>query len=146
MYNIYQIVNGDTLDSIASRVNLSVEELKRINGINGDISLRPGNYLIVPRLMGDYITYTVKQGDNIYAIAREYGVDYESLLQLNGLNKNDYIYPDQEIIIPANKNSIYVTKVNDTIQSISTNLNKPTSDIISMNETIYVLPDQIIKY
>ena len=99
MYKIYQVGN-ETLSDIAKKINTTVENLEMLNGISAVI---PGSYIIIPtgNNNSDYTTYIVKQGDNMYAIARMYGVDYETLLKLNGLNKDDYIYQNQEVMIPT---------------------------------------------
>ena len=35
-----------------------------------------------------YLIYTVKRGDNLYNIARSYGVSVDSIVKLNNLNSN----------------------------------------------------------
>ena len=44
--------------------------------------------------------YTISKGDSLYGIARRYNINPELLAGLNGLSMDDYIYPDQEILIP----------------------------------------------
>ena len=44
MYRIYQVENSETLESIANKLNTDVETLKKINGIKGSVSLRPGSF------------------------------------------------------------------------------------------------------
>ena len=141
MYKIYQVGN-ETLSDIAKKINTTVENLEMLNGISAVI---PGSYIIIPtgNNNSDYTTYIVKQGDNMYAIARMYGVDYETLLKLNGLNKDDYIYPNQEVMIPTSKT--YVTNGNETINEI---LNKLQIEIVNIKNIgdLYLLKDQIIKF
>jgi LysM repeat protein len=142
MYQIYQVGNGETIDIIAKKLGITVDELKRINGINDNITLMSGSYIIIPNnnMNQEYKKYIVKPGDNMYTIARENNIDLDSLLSLNGLNKNDYIYPNQEIIIPINRT--YVTKENDTIKDIIDRLNIDIEKI----DNLYVVRDQIISY
>jgi LysM repeat protein len=144
MYGIYQVTNGDTIDSIAFLTGISSDELKQLNGIVNDMTLRPGSFLIVPKYDSSYEKYTVKKGDNMYAIAKKYGVDYNNLLKLNGLDDVDYIYPNQVILIPKGTNA-YVTE-EETIESIAYKLGKPISEIIANNPSIVVLKDQVIRY
>ena len=146
MYSIYQIQVGDTLDTIANKVGTTKQILLNINGIN-DTNLVPGNYIVIPMNVNlPFSTYLVKKGDNVYDIARRYDVDYETLLQINGLNKDDFIYPNQELIIPNQNFSVYVTKENDTLATVAAKLNAKESDIIRDNTTIYLLPEQLILY
>ncbi len=146
MYSIYQIQVGDTLDTIANKVGTTKQILLTINGIT-DTNLIPGNYIVIPMNVNlPFTTYTVKKGDNVYEIAREYGVDYETLLEINGLNKDDYIYPEQEIIIPNQNFNVYVTRDNDSLATVAAKLGASQVDLIRDNATIYLLPEQLILY
>lgn len=146
MYSIYQIQVGDTLDTIANKVGTTKQILLTINGLT-DTNLIPGNYIVIPMNVNlPFTTYTVKKGDNIYEIAREYGVDYETLLEINGLNKDDYIYPEQEIIIPNQNFNVYVTRDNDSLATVAAKLDASQGDLIRDNATIYLLPEQLILY
>lgn len=46
------------------------------------------------------ITYTVKPGDTLYQVCKDYHVSLGQLMRANNL-KNTTIYPDQNLIIPA---------------------------------------------
>ncbi len=49
---------------------------------------------------GDYVMYTVKNGDNLWEIAKKFpGVSYTDLMQLNNLSDADRIKPGQQIKI-----------------------------------------------
>lgn len=146
MYSIYQIQVGDTLDTIANKVGTTKQVLLTINGIT-DSNLIPGNFIVIPMNINlPFTTYVVKKGDNIYEIAKKYGVEYETLLEINGLGKDDYIYPEQEIIIPNKDFNIYVTKDNDSLALVAQKLGAEQTDIIRDNATIYLLPEQLILY
>lgn len=144
MYGIYQVSAMDTLDSIAKETGATIEELKKLNGMIVDMSLKEGSFLIVPKYDSSYEKYTVQKGDNMYAIARKYGMDYQSLLKLNGLDDKDYIYPNETILIPRGLKA-YVTE-EESLETISTKLNQPLSDIVSKNSNIIVKSDQVIRY
>ena len=146
MYQIYRVEQSDTLEKIARKFETGVEELRKINGL-GDIYV--GGYILVPNQIKHedsdlYITYTVQKGDNVYAIARQYNIPYETLLRINGLNENDYIYPNQQLLIPKNGNEVYVTKETDTIQSLYNTYQNNWDSFLAQNQTIYVVPDQMI--
>jgi len=144
MYRIYQVMPGDTLDSIARNLGTTIEELMRLNG---NVILSPGMNIVVPTNSNDlFTTYTVKQGDNMYAIARTYNVDYEDLIRLNGLDKDAYIYPGQEILIPNENVEIYITEEGSTLNDAVAGLGTDINNILRQNDTIYLLPDQLIIY
>jgi len=145
MYKIYQVEYGDTIDLIASKTNTTRENIKNINGINSDSDLVVGSLVIVPKESDKlFQTYKVKAGDSIYSIARAYNVDPETLLLLNGLNKSDYIYLNQEITIPIQGVTVYVTKSGDTIEGIINNLGIDAYTLNNKNKRIFVMENQII--
>ena len=92
----------------------------------------------------DFFTvYKIEKGDNLYQIAREYNINPMLLAALNGLNNDDYIYPDQELLIPKNGYSYYITAEGDTIDLVADKFNTTKDDVMKSN-TIYLLPGQLI--
>lgn len=145
MYSIYQVEYGDTIDIIAKKSGTTPENIKNINGINSDMDLMVGSLVVIPKKTDTYFeNYVVKAGDSIYSIARMYNTNLETLLLLNGLNKDDYIYPNQEIIVPLNGVVVYVTKEGDTIDYIINNLGVDANELNKQNKKIFVMPDQLI--
>lgn len=62
-----------------------------------------------------YSLYEIKKGDSLYKISKEFNVNTKLLAELNGLNMDDYIYPQQVLLIPKRDVSYYITKDGDTI-------------------------------
>ena len=142
MYTIYNVRYGDTLETIAEMFNTSVDELKKLNGFEIDVML--GSQIIVPNNQKEYLKkYIILAGDTLYDIARRNNIDINTILMLNGLNKNDFLYPGQEIVIPAN-NDVYITKDGDTLNSILDNNNIMLDKLMERNKNIYLLPEQMI--
>lgn len=129
MYKIYQVLTNETLDDIAKKFNTTKEELIKLNG---NISNLIGSYLIVPNNNSQYQTYIVKEGDNIYKIASEHNIDYATLLKINGLDADDYIYPNQQILLPTKK--MYITNDGDTIDTILKKLDVTVDQIGNLDE------------
>lgn len=145
MYSIYQVEYGDTIDIIAKKSGTTPENIKNINGINSDMDLMVGSLVVIPKKTDTYFeNYIVKAGDSIYSIARMYNTNPDTLLLLNGLNKDDYIYPNQEIIVPLSGVVVYVTKEGDTIDYIINNLGIDANELNKQNKKIFVMPDQLI--
>ena len=145
MYDKYLIKEGETLEDIASRFNTSVDMILNINDIYSREYLRAGEEIIVPKNQESYFTYyTVNQGDSLYQIARKYNINPSLLALLNGLNMEDYIYPNQRLIIPKSGYSFYITKDGDTLEIVRDKFNKNWEDILKYNETIYLLPGQLM--
>lgn len=143
MYRAYQVKVTDTLDSIANDFNTTIENIMELNEIK-NISF--GDYIVVPVNNDWYKYYTVSKGDNVYNIASLNNTSVDDVLMINGLNKDDYIYPGQEIMLPKENVGIYVTKENDTLDTVSDKMNISVSDIINQNKMLYLLEDQLIIY
>ena len=145
MYDTYVIMENDTLGSISSKFNTSPEVLNQLNGYV--LNLIPGNTLVVPRSKSNYFDYyTVSKGDTLYKIANDNNLDASLLAQLNGINKNDYIYPNQTLLIPKAGSILYITAVGDTLGEIAKGLNVGIDKLISQNDNIYLQPEQLIVY
>ncbi|MBN2542373.1 LysM peptidoglycan-binding domain-containing protein [bacterium] len=88
----HTVKRGESLWSIAQRYLVSISDLVRWNNLPGTNStLHPGDKLIV--LTGltaasssgtQKITYTVKKGDYLYKIAKQYGVSIADIKNWNG--------------------------------------------------------------
>ena len=137
------IEENDTLESISNKVNSSVEELQRINE---NINFTEGEMLIVPTENTLFDIYKVEKGDTMYSISNKYNIPYKELILLNGLNENDYIYPNQEVLIPKKGVNFYITKQNEKIKDLIKNLGIDGYEILVKNDNLIVMPDQIIVY
>lgn len=91
-----------------------------------------------------YNYYTIKKGDSIYKIAKDNNINPELLALLNGLNLNDYIYPNQVILIPKAMYSYYVTKSGDTLSSVANTFKTNTADLLNYNPSIFLSEGQLI--
>ena len=144
MYSVYKIMFGDTLDSIANKTNTTVEELMNINS---NINMSVDSYIVVPSSMNDsFFTYIVKSGDNLYQIAREYNINASDLAAINGIKVDEYLYPNQQLMVPTNKTLVYVTKEGDTLDVVLDNFNTSYDNIKRQNKKIYLMPEQLIIF
>ena len=147
MYQIYQVAPNDTIVSIAGKFNTTIDEIRKINGMSLNNMLAPGNFIVVPNIGDDlYTRYIVAKGDNLYSIAQNNGTTVQTLVAINGLEENAFIYPNQEILIPKRDLSIYVTVDDDTLSGVSEKSGVPIEDLIRENQRLYLLPEQIIVY
>lgn len=145
MYDKYLIRYGDDLSKIAKRFNTTEKTILEINNIPFPDMIREGKEIIVPINKEKYFEYyIVEKGDTLYAIARRYNINPDLLAILNGLNNDDYIYPNQQILIPKSNYSYYVTKQGDTIDTVSRKFNLSNKELLDNNDTIYLLEGQLL--
>ena len=144
MYSIYEVLKNESLNDVAKKLNVNVDELIELNGELDDIT--PGQLIIVPKQDSAFKNYTVKKGDNLYSIAQKYDTDTKTLELLNGLDGSDYIYPNQKILIPKEGIGIYVVNNRETIAELLDSLPVGWENINRLNKKIYLEPEQIIIY
>lgn len=145
MYDTYIVLNGDTLESISSKFKTSPEVIRQLNGYVLDIE--PGMTLVVPRISSKYFDYyTVSKGDTLYKIAQDNKIDPNLLAQLNGINKNDYIYPNQVLLVPKSGSILYITAIGDTLGEVAQGLKTNILELAKQNDKIYLQPEQLIVY
>ena len=145
MFDSYEVKKGDTIDSISRKYNVSKEYLIDINNLYYIDDFKEGRELIVPKINDVYFnTYKVEKGDSLYAIARKYNVNPNLLSSLNGINPEEYIYPDQEILVPKSGYSYYITAEGDTLDIVRRTFNTSYDRLLEENKTIYLLSDQLI--
>jgi membrane-bound lytic murein transglycosylase D len=103
---------GDTLGAIARRYRTSVDAIKRLNGLRSNL-IRVGQVLRVPSRgggetappapapkPGETVTHIVRNGDNLFQIAKTYGTTVEKIKADNGL-VSDIIAVGQKLVIQA---------------------------------------------
>jgi LysM repeat protein len=112
----YQVEPHESLNTLAARYGISVEELIEGNCLTR-YELRPGDIIAVPRVTPTptatatrqrpecrpperWVLYTVQPGDTLYSLAERTHTDAEILLRANCL-RSDQIYPGQQIWLPV---------------------------------------------
>lgn len=102
---IYTVKPGDTLSGIARLYHVTVAQIAEANSIANPNLIYPGQQLTLEikddRKQADtYITYRVKEGDTLYAIAQRYGTTAAILGNTNHIPNPNLIYSGQVIKIP----------------------------------------------
>lgn len=101
---IYRTRPGDTISSIASVNNISVNTIKWANKLTDD-TIKPGWDLLILPTSGTL--HKINSNDTLPDIAKKYGVTMESIIAYNGLANAEDLEPDQLLIIKGGS-------VNDT--------------------------------
>lgn len=144
MYKIYMIQPGDTLENIALKFDTTVELLNRIND---KTDIKVGEEIIVPNNKEiPFVIYRVNKGDTLFDIARRNNVNYKDLILINGLKEGEYIYPNQELLVPKPDIGVYTVENTESLVQVSNKIGVSIDNIIKQNATIYLLPNQLILY
>ena len=181
----YVVRSGDTLGTIAQKFNTSVSVLKDVNKIRGNM-IRVKQALLIPsstKALKEYslsadnrlvktqnkkrantkLTHTVKNGDTMWDISREYKVNVRSLAKWNGMAPTDPIKPGQKLVVwkdtkgkstkaqSANavmRSIIYKVRNGDSLARIAQKFKVSVSDIAKWNKLDkkkYLQPGQSLK-
>ena len=92
---MYSVKKGDTLYSIATKYNTTVQKIMDLNYLK-NTSLTVGQILRIPEMYTpedemsppSYISYTVKKGDTLYSIATKYNIPVDTIVKDNALTNN----------------------------------------------------------
>ncbi|MEP6548127.1 MAG: LysM peptidoglycan-binding domain-containing protein [Gammaproteobacteria bacterium] len=111
---VYRVRAGETLSSIARRHGMPVSTLARLNNIGTADSLVKGQRLVIKassrRFRGEGVEagrrmqYTVRRGDTIYSISKQFQVSVPQLKSWNGLNQHHQIKAGQRLVMYVDAN------------------------------------------
>jgi membrane-bound lytic murein transglycosylase D len=97
----YRVRSGDSLWTIARKHQVSPEEVKRWNNLQGNM-IHPGNRLLLKmaNVNGPKVEtyYRVRSGDSLWTIARKHKTSPAEIIKLNNL-KNNTIHPGNRLLI-----------------------------------------------
>ena len=141
MENTYIVKKNDNLYDIAKEYNTTVGILKALNNLSSNI-LQVGQILKLPTSLveetipGDYLIYTIKKGDNLYSIAKNYNITLDELINFNQQGST-LLHIGEQLLIPinnqTNNNIQYVIKPGDTLYNIAKRYNTNVDEIKRIN-------------
>lgn len=106
---VHKVESGESLYLIAKRYNVSIDDLKRLNNLDG-AKLKPGQSLSVnmpvensnstaeKKTVKPKITHKVKSGESFYSLAKKYGCSVNDIKEWNSKPDNK-LNPGDKIII-----------------------------------------------
>lgn len=157
----YTVRRGDSLWSIANRHRTTEKELRFLNKLGGNTTIRPGQVLAVsqkasvsrtqvsaPKSSGGtarQTTYTVQSGDSLWTIGQKFNVSIAELHQWNALGQGDLLRPGQVLQVAAKRGAsvsgnaaaaqqiVYQVRPGDTLWDIGRKFDVPTQQLMDWN-------------
>jgi peptidoglycan endopeptidase LytE len=138
----HTIKKGDTLERIAKKYSVSVNEIKRLNNIKDARKLRIGTVLIIdpaPR------TYTVKAGDTITKIAARFKLNPDVLLQINDLADDAILPAGHKLLLERPKAETAASRLKE--EDIQIGLEKRLSEDpeMSLSKQLLVIAEMMLN-
>ena len=107
----YQVVEGDTVSSVAGRFGLSTASVLALNGLGWSAVIFPGQMLTLAGqaqpstpapapVAAEIARYLIQSGDTLSGVAAAHGLSLDSLLRANGLDASSVIFPGQAVVLP----------------------------------------------
>ena len=146
----HRVKKGENLSTIASKYRVLISDLMTINNLKND-RLQIGQRLKIPVKGGIYsnypekITYTVKKGDTLGAIAERYNTRASEIRKWNKMNPNNSLISiGQKLVLFVGKNGnksdnspqriIYTVKSGDQLGYIAEKYNTSAKKIREWNK------------
>ena len=160
----YVVKEGQTLFSIAKENNIDVDDLRIANRFDKSTEIKVGQIIRIPKdkvkntsenildktetpkenisSLTDTIQHKVKQGETIYSIARNNGVEVSDLMEANHFDNSTILKVGQIILIPVQKNNevkeqVAETKKQGDVTKEDQSTNSPVYHIVKQGETLY---------
>ena len=104
---VHVVQRGENLYRIGLRYGVTVNALVAANGLRNANHVWVGQRLVIPTGSSPSPStpssgvHIVSRGENLYRIARRYGVSYYTLASANGIANPNHIYVGQRLTIPG---------------------------------------------
>ena len=95
---VYEVQPGDTLSSIASSFEVTVNTILWANDIPNSGRIKAGDKLIILPVSG--VRHEIKKGDTVSGIAKRYDGNVADIMAFNGLSSEADLVIGETIIIP----------------------------------------------
>ncbi len=161
--NNYVVQYGDTLLKIARRYGITSPALRTVNSLSSD-TIYAGQVLFIPSpiptttktpLPAGYFTYVVQAGDQLRALAKQFGITLTALRTANNLTSDVIrtgqvlaVPPPQPTATPRPAGSTYIVQAGDQLLVIARRFgltlsslraaNNLTTDVIRAGQALFI--------
>ncbi len=130
--NFFFSVFSKTFQSFGSEI-ASAKDSSSVFDNNFLIPIQNPNNVDLAGSKSNILTYTVKRGDTLIAIAKRFNISLSTILSANHLTPRSIIRPGMKLTILPVTGILYRVQKGDTLESISKKFNISTKDLIRFN-------------
>ncbi len=149
-YAIYKVKKGDTLQSIAEKFGVDVQELKSFNNLKSE-KIIEGQEIKIPargtarkqkKEIREYETYVVQKGARLEHIAKKLGVPQRELEELNPELKGKWLTKGTVVKVPKQEQkkekregsyTVYKIKKGGRLEHVAERLGVPKEELEKLN-------------
>ncbi len=141
--SIDQVVAASLAGSLAERANLpiapNVAELSVSLAVKSELAQTSETTISKPQIVEptagsrDIKTYTAKAGDNVQAVAAQYGISATTIKWANNMT-SDALEPGRALVIPPVDGVVYTVKEGDTVGALATKYQALEQRITTFND------------
>jgi LysM repeat protein len=125
----HTVREGETLYRVAQNYDVSVEELRRVNSLEGN-TIRAGQELVIPGTTGQESTteqtasdgdHVVEAGETLFSIAARYDISVDTLMAANpDINPSEPLDAGRGLVLPRQFQTMeYTVQSGNTLGSIA---------------------------
>ncbi len=155
----YTVQSGDTLSGIASKYNMSIDQVADLNGLSRTAGLRVGQHLkLSGELVAPHVTtiekpvekavqgvksniHVVKSGETLTSIARDYKLQLRYLAELNDLSTSSAIRIGQRLKVEGDL--VETQKVDESKVTVKTSSKATESHTVKSGESLNAIANRI---
>lgn len=138
----HEVKAGDSLWQLAKDNNVRSRQIAEWNNIKTSTPLKLGQKLkIYKKPSGNKLVHQLKSGENLWVLARKYGVSTADLAKWNNIDKNKTLHPGQKLVVwTQNKQNLvsstfkYTVKTGDNLWNIAKANNISAKELASHNK------------
>ena len=138
----HKVRRGENLSLIARKYGVSVQQLQQWNNLRRRSVIKPGQILKVTSqpesassASGNRSSrfHRVRRGENLYSIARKYGVTLKDIQLQNGLGSRSLIKVGQKLRISGG-NRVHVVRRGETLSHIADRYHVAVNELVQAND------------
>lgn len=141
---VHVVQDGESLTSIATLYEVSVQDLMLVNGLGEEELIFPGEELIIPGAEGEAVaaTYTVQVGDTLTGVAEAFNTTVAEIAAANGLVSPHTLYAGQVLGLVSGTGSasgasptgtLHVVQPGETLLAVAAQHGLAPATIAEMN-------------
>jgi murein DD-endopeptidase MepM/ murein hydrolase activator NlpD len=126
-----KIIYDDTFEDVT---DFKVVKKQSNSDVTSKVDMKEFNRLRLKDQRWHLCRYKIKKMDNLWRIARRFGVDHRLIISVNGINDPDMLKPGRYIHVPSLNGVSYQVKKGDTISAIAGRYRIAGRKIIAHNQ------------